>query len=84
MLHAPGPESNRCARMPTAFGLVVLAHCLDYCRIGVSSITPLTSALHARLRFFEDIRCAAVAGYAAHSARGLKSEESDMSIEISD
>src|SRR5262245_23967422 len=35
MLHAPGPESNRCARMPTAFGLVVLAHCLDYCRIGV-------------------------------------------------
>src|SRR5215813_7996609 len=27
------------------------------------------------LRFFEDIRCAAVAGYAAHSARGLKSEE---------
>jgi len=20
--------------MPTAFGLVVLAHCLDYCRIG--------------------------------------------------
>src|SRR5262249_52691573 len=37
MLHAPGPESNRCARMPTAFGLVVLAHCLDYCRIGVDS-----------------------------------------------
>jgi len=34
-LHAPGPESNRCARMPTAFGLVVLAPCLDYCRIGV-------------------------------------------------
>src|SRR5215813_10532657 len=39
------------------------------------TITPLTSALRPRLRFFEDIRCAAVAGYAAHSARGLKSEE---------
>src|SRR5215831_50426 len=34
------------------------------------TITPLTSALRARLRFFEDIRCAAVAGYAAHHQKG--------------
>ena len=40
------------------------------------TITPLTSALRARLRFFEDIRCAAVAGYAAHPSGGLESEDS--------
>src|SRR5262245_14170512 len=38
-----GPESNRCARMPTAFGLVVLAHCLDYCRIGVRRVEIIRS-----------------------------------------
>src|SRR5262245_52184748 len=36
MLHAPGPESNRRARMPTAFGLVVLAHCLDTVGLGLA------------------------------------------------
>jgi len=41
----------------------------------IDSITPLTSALLARLRFLRSMRCAAVAGYAALSAGGLKSEE---------
>jgi hypothetical protein len=35
MLRTPGPESNLYVRMPTAFGLAVLAHRLNYCRLGL-------------------------------------------------
>ena len=36
MLRTPGPERNLCARMPTAFGLAVLAPRLNYVGLGLT------------------------------------------------
>jgi len=56
ILRTPGPESNLCVRMPTAFALAVLAHCLSYCRFRAKTLNDSEFVEEAKKKKWPEIQ----------------------------